>query len=160
MNTGARHKVTKLDSTGVITGLVFIGFGVMGWVLAGELTVGTSARMGPGYFPRMVSAALAGLGVVRLAIALARPGGPGESLREGLYVRPLAFTIMAVLTFAFVDTLGLVAAVSAVVFVSALAAPPLKPLETAAIAAVLSGFAWLVFVKLLGLALPVWPGGM
>ena len=145
--------MTRVWSKGVLTGLAFIAFGILGWALASGLAVGTGARMGPGYFPRIVSAALMLLGLVRLVAAYRETPEP----LDDMHIRPLALTIAAVLAFFFIDSLGLLLAIASVVVISAFAAREWRPLETAAIAAVLCVFAWLLFVKVLGLSIPVWP---
>lgn len=146
--------MTRVWSKGVLTGLAFIAFGILGWALASGLAVGTGARMGPGYFPRIVSAALMLLGVMRLIAAYRETPEP----LDDMHIRPLTLTITAVLAFFFIDSLGLLLAIASVVIVSAFAARQSRPVETVAIAAVLCVFAWLLFVKMLGLAIPVWPG--
>ena len=47
------------------SGLIFIAFGVAAIVIASNYALGTAARMGPGYFPRIL-----GIGLILLGAAL------------------------------------------------------------------------------------------
>ena len=44
------------------SGALFIAFGCAGLWFGRDYAIGTAARMGPGYFPLMMSLALVGLG--------------------------------------------------------------------------------------------------
>ena len=45
-------------------GLLFVALGVLAFVLGSDYTLGTAARMGPGYFPRMLGLLLIALGMI------------------------------------------------------------------------------------------------
>ena len=75
------------------------------------------------------------------------------------YARPIGVSLLAIVLFGVaLQWLGLVAAVAVLVLVGAYAAREVRPLETVALAAVMIVFSVAVFVWLLGLPLPLWPG--
>ena len=56
-------------------GLLFIAFGIAAIVIASNYPLGTAARMGPGYFPRILGILLIVLGS-RLSLRALRTSGP------------------------------------------------------------------------------------
>ena len=102
----------------VIGGLVVIAIGA-GFFLSGqELEMGTSFRMGPGYFPTILSILMIGLGAVIAAQALRAP--TMEHSFGQVPWRGLLLLIGAVLFFGFmVRGLGLAPAVLIVVLTTA-----------------------------------------
>jgi hypothetical protein len=51
-------------------GLLFVAFGVVALVMAQSYSIGTAARMGPGYFPRLLGILLIGLGAVQAIVGI------------------------------------------------------------------------------------------
>jgi uncharacterized membrane protein YhaH (DUF805 family) len=135
-------------------GALFVAIGLTVVVLAQEYRLGTSARMGPGYFPTVLGSLLALLGLSLCVPALLIDG---ERLpRMGL--RPLLMVLAGIAAFGVtLEYLGFVAAVIALVVVGGLADPDLKPLEIAGTGAFMALFSALIFVVLLGLPLRLWP---
>src|SRR5262245_52406259 len=85
-------------------GLVFLAIGVAGLYFGNDLAFGTAARMGPGYFPTLLSIAITIIGLIVGARGLAIAGPPIEPVR----LRPLAFILAAILLFgALIDVFGL-----------------------------------------------------
>lgn len=116
-----------------------------------NLAIGTTFRMGPGYFPAAVGLIVAGLGLAIVAAALR--GGPAEAL-PAIRWRPVLLVSAAVLVFLFtVRGAGLIPAVTAVVVAARLADPGSRPIGTLVLAASLSLFCAGVFV--LGIGLPI-----
>src|SRR5262244_1478076 len=58
-----------------LAGLLFIAFGVAAIVIGSNYTLGTAARMGPGYFPRILGGLLVVLGLA-IALRALRLNGP------------------------------------------------------------------------------------
>jgi Tripartite tricarboxylate transporter TctB family len=136
------------------SGLLFVAIGVAVLVLARNYRMGTAARMGPGYFPTLLGALMAFIGVTLSAPAFAIEG---ETVQR-FHLRPLAFVLLGIAVFGItLSYLGFAAAIVALVAVASFAEPDLTPLETAGIAAFLTVFCILVFVVLLGLPLRLWP---
>jgi hypothetical protein len=136
-------------------GLLFVAIGVSAMVLAQEYRFGTAARMGPGYFPTLLGALMALIGLTLSVPALFVAGGRLPRMQ----LRPLVMILLGIAAFgAILDYLGFIAAVVALVAIGGLADRDLKPLEIAGVAAFLVAFSTLIFVVLLGLPLRLWPG--
>jgi len=136
-------------------GLMFIAFGVgFAWV-AQNYQMGTSVRMGPAYFPTVLGALLAILGVAVLAQSFASAGPPVPKF----YFRPLILIVVAIVAFGILlKPLGLVLSLAILVGVGAFGGFEFKAKEVAILYVVLAIFSVWLFVKGLGLPIPVWPG--
>lgn len=137
------------------TGLLFVAFGALAIVVASDYPMGTTMRMGPGYFPTVVGAMLALLGLglaVRALFAGAEP--------VGVWVpRPLLVVQAAVVAFAvLVERLGLVVAAVALVVLAAVAGGEARLQEVVLLSLALVVLAVGVFAYGLGLPFTVWPG--
>lgn len=136
------------------SGLIFVALGTGFILLAQQYRLGTLHRMGPGMFPTLVGGLLAALGAVIALRSLVLSGEPVPRL----HLRPLAVSVLAITLFGVtLQWLGLVAAIAVLVLVGGLAARDTRPLESAALAAVMILFSVGVFVWLLGLPLRLWP---
>lgn len=134
-------------------GLFFVVLGAAFIVLALQYRLGDLHRIGPGMFPTLVGALLAGLGLTIAARSLAVEGPPIELI----HARPLLVSLIAIVLFALaLQWLGLVAAITVLVLVGACASHEVRLLQTLALAVFLIVFAVAVFVWLLGLPLPLW----
>jgi putative tricarboxylic transport membrane protein len=135
-------------------GLLFIAVGLFTVVAARGYPMGTAVRMGPGYFPAILGAVLAVLGVIVAARGLWTAGGTVAPPQ----LRPLLLVLASVVAFAvLVHSAGLVVATLALVLVSALGGWEFRLGEVAVLAAVLVALAIVVFVYGLGLPMPLWP---
>jgi hypothetical protein len=136
-------------------GLMFIAFGVGFALIARNYQMGTSVRMGPAYFPTVLGAILAVLGLV---IFLQSFVVVGEKVPR-FYFRPLILIVAAVVVFGvLLKPLGLVLALAILVGVGAFGGFEFKAKEVVILYVVLAIFSVLVFVKGLGLPIPIWPG--
>jgi Tripartite tricarboxylate transporter TctB family len=121
---------------------------------------GTSARMGPGYFPTVLGTVLAIFGVISIGRSLLRPG---DALSAFAW-RPLVLVIGATVLFGLLlPRAGLLIALPCLIVVGAFASRNSR-FDATSIAALvgLIAFCVLVFVKALGLPMPligVWFGG-
>ena len=138
----------------VIGGLVVIAIGA-GFFLSGqELEMGTSFRMGPGYFPTILSILMIGLGTVIAVQALRAP--TTEHSFGQVPWRGLLLLIGAVLFFGFVlQGLGLAPALLVVVLATAWASRYAKWRNSLLLSIGLAAFCTLLFIRLLGLPLPM-----
>lgn len=138
------------DIGDIIAGVALIALGLwyMQHALA-EYQFGALRRMGPGFFPAVLGALVAGFGALILLPALFRRGdAPAPDWR------PFVFVCAALAAFALMlERFGLVAATFALVFLAAAARPRPRPVETLVLAAALSVMGVLIFSK--GLAIPV-----
>jgi hypothetical protein len=135
--------------------IVFLVIGLAGLYLARDLAFGTSARMGPGYFPTILSALVAALGAV-LALKSLSVGGPRI---ESVQLRPICLIVAAVLLFGYLlELLGLVLAAVIITLVAAYAKREVNVRETLWLGAGLALFSVVVFVLALSQPLPIWWG--
>lgn len=150
-----RARPSVRTSKDFYAGLLFIAFGSLAIVVARHYPMGSSLRMGPGYFPMVLGGLLVLLGVVTGLRALwIREAVPPVALR------PLVLVLGAVLAFALVvQGLGLVLATVALVVVSCLGGSGFRTREVIAICFVLTALVVGLFVYGLGLPFRVWPIG-
>ena len=136
-------------------GLVFILIGAAGYYFGQDLTTGTAARMGPGYFPMLLSGLIILIGLV---VALRGLAIEGPSV-ERIQLRPIVFIVAAILMFGYLlDALGLVLTTIALTLVAAYARRDANLRETLLLGGGLAVFAVVVFVYALSQPLPVWWG--
>jgi len=136
-------------------GLMFIGFGLAFALIAQNYQMGTAVRMGPAYFPTLLGGLLVILG---LAIFLQSFVVQGESVKR-FYFKPLILLVLSLVLFGLLlKPLGLVLATGILVVVGALGGFDFRWKEVVILFVVLAIFSVLVFVKGLGLPIPVWPG--
>jgi hypothetical protein len=130
-------------------GTIYFATGVAGFLIGQEYSFGSGARMGPGYFPSVVSCLLMFFGV----IAILRSFMTGGDVISAFAWRAVMLVIGSVLAFAFlINTAGLVAAITVLVLMSAAASEKFRFEWKATVGLVgLIAFCSLVFVKALGL---------
>jgi len=137
----------------ILGGLLLAAFGVFGLVFGASLDIGTTRRMGPGYFPKLLSWMLIALGAI-VAASGAKARGATVS---AIVWRPVALVTVAVIVFGvLMDHAGLLLATAAVIAVSAFAGRDARPVEVVALAVAMAVLAAGLFVYLLGLPLPLW----
>ena len=141
------------------TGLIYIFFGASAVLIATDYGMGTALRMGPGYFPSVLGALLTLIGLVALGRSFVSPSAPIGRFA----VKGLVLVVGSILVFGLVvRTAGLAVALPALVMISASASAHFRWGPSIALAAGLALFCVLVFVKGLGVPLPVlgpWFGG-
>ena len=132
---------------------------------ASSYTIGTGARMGPGYFPLMLGVVLAALGLFILFKSLVVETADGAKVGQIAW-RPLLCVIGANLLFGAllaglpslkIPAFGMVVAIFGLVLVASIAAESYKLKEVLILATVLAAGSYLAFVMLLKLQFPVWP---
>ncbi|MGL4280499.1 MAG: tripartite tricarboxylate transporter TctB family protein [Albidovulum sp.] len=143
-------KNLSVDWTDALAGLVFILFGLIFGVQSLGLEIGTTFRMGPGYFPLVLSGLLLLLGGLIVASAIHDRGGEGVGT---LAWRGMFFILPAPIFFGLtVRGLGFVPAIFLTTLVAALASLKMRLPWAFALAAGVTVFATLVFSY--GLSLP------
>lgn len=136
------------------SGLMFIAFGVGFMLVARNYAMGTSVRMGPAYFPTFLGGILALLGLAIFAKALAKDGPPVPRF----VLRPMLLILLAVILFGvFLKPLGLVVSAAILIGVGAFGGQDFRSKEVLILYLVLVIFSVLVFVRGLGLPIPVCP---
>ena len=135
-------------------GALFIAFGTAAIAIGASYPVGTAARMGPGYFPRVLGLILVVLGLILAVRALKLTGAP-LAMRN---VKPLLIVLGSVLAFGLAATrLGIVAATVLLIVISSTADRDFRWKEALIRSAVLAALTVAAFIWGLGVQLPVWP---
>lgn len=135
-------------------GVIFIAFGIAAIVIGSNYALGTAARMGPGYFPRILGILLILLGSALALRALRLQGSPIPAWKW----RPTLIVLGSVVLFGMIVThLGLVLSTVALIVVASAASHEFRPKEASISAILLAALAVGVFVIGLKLQLPIWP---
>ena len=141
------------------TGLIYIFFGLSAIFIAREYGMGTGIKMGPAYFPTVLGGLLVCVGAISVIRSFMVPGPPIEAFA----FKGLVLVTLSVLLFGFaVRGAGLAVALPLLVVMSAYASTRFRWRPTILMAAGLTIFCVLVFLKGLGIPLPVigpWFGG-
>ena len=162
-------------------GVIFAAFGVAFLAASLQLEIGSARQMGAGYFPVFISALLVVLGLTQIIQGLrsnrtpagrAVSGPPrGTPVGRAVLGPPrgpdkvratvtLGFVLGGLALFAFtLETLGLVVATILLVVTAGVVAQGRRWNEVGITAAILALVSALVFVRLLGVQMPLWPGG-
>jgi hypothetical protein len=135
------------------TGIIFLLIGVSTVIIGQDYSMGSAASMGPAYFPVMLGGLLSIIGIIAVVRSAIRYSDVAISR---FYIRELVLVLVAVLLFGFlIRGAGLVLAAIVLVVLSAYAGPKFHLGKTLALACGLAVFAVLLFVKLLGLPMPI-----
>jgi hypothetical protein len=138
-------------------GLMFFGFGLFAMILALGYPLGTAARMGPGYFPRVLGGILMVLGAILSLRSLREKGGaisPFAWKAVGLVLGGVCIFAAIVLH------VGLVAATVVLIFITGYASKEFNVKESVISSIVLSVIAVGLFIVGLKLQFPIFPWGM
>ena len=111
-------------------GIIFIFFGLCAVLIGQDYGMGTAGRMGPAYFPVVLGGLLALIGAIGVIRSFIRQG---EAIGR-IHVKELVLVL---------------------IMVSAFASPKFHLGKTIALAIGLALFAVVLFVKLLGLPMPI-----
>ena len=135
-------------------GLLFIGLGVLAITVGSRYNLGTAARMGPGYFPRILGILLMVLGAI-ITFRGIRWGGepiPKWHWRPTLVVL-LAVTVYGIL----ISWLGVAISTVLLIVAASAASHEFRFKESIVAGLLLSALAVGVFVVGLNVQLPIWP---
>ena len=147
------------------SGLMFTAVGVAFAWGATKYSLGTAARMGPGYFPTMLGVFMAILGGVIIFKSLVVETEDGDKVGSWAW-KPLLFIIAANLLFGLMlgglpkikfPAFGLIVGIYVLTFVASLAGDEFKFKEVAVLATILAIMSYLAFIVLLKLQFPVGP---
>lgn len=139
----------------LLSGLLFLAIGVAAIVVARDYPFGTAMRMGSGYFPTVLGGILVLFGVFLMV--------RGARSREQAAITwgwwPLACIVVSMVLFGFLlPRVGLVPALVALFFVSAMGGREFRWSEMLVLSAVMTVFALVVFVYVLKLPFQLFPG--
>jgi putative tricarboxylic transport membrane protein len=140
-------------------GVIYIFFGASAIIVARDYGMGTGGRMGPGYFPTILGVLLTAIGAIAVVRSFIVPETPiGAFSFKGLTLVTASVLMFGII----VRGAGLAVALPLLVIISAGASTRFRLWPTLLMAAGLTIFCVLVFIKGLGIPLPVigpWFGG-
>jgi hypothetical protein len=141
----------------VLAGLLFMTVAIVGLWVSRNYPVGTALRMSTGYVPRLLLWVLLLLGGVIALSGFRAIAEESGAERSGL-LRAVILIPAGLVAFALtIERWGLVAACALLIGVGSLAIRGLRPAEAIGTGLVLVLLTWLIFVKALGLPIPIWP---
>lgn len=141
-------KSIRIDRTNALCGALFVGLGLFFVLQSLDLELGTAFRMGPGYFPLVLSGALILLGAIIVVNALKVE----HEAIGNIAWRGMIFILPAPIFFGLtVRGLGFVPALFLAAFVASFASSRMTPLMAVVLSAGLTVFSLLVFTYGLGL---------
>jgi len=138
------------------SGIMFAAIGIGFAFVATNYSMGTAARMGPGYFPFWLGVCLTVLG---LFVALGALGKSAEETEVDAFDWKILLIIIGTVIGAGVilDYLGIYVTVFLLVFFSSMASHIFSWKVAVINGIFLMVFVWLAFIKGLGLIFPLWP---
>jgi hypothetical protein len=137
------------------SGLLFIAFGVAAIAIGSNYTLGSAARMGPGYFPRILGILLISLGAILTLRAFRLKGPPIPAWKW----RPTLVVLGSVVLFGLIlNYAGLVVSTILLIVIASAASHEFRPKEAIISAGLLAAAAVAIFVIGLNLQIGIWPG--
>lgn len=134
------------------SGVIFIAFGLIAVIVGRDYSMGSAARMGPAYFPTILGGLLAVIGAISVIRSMLTQG---EAIGK-IAIKNNVLILAAVVLFGIlIRGAGLPIAVIVLVMMSGFASSKFKVLPFLAVAIGLAIFSVLVFVKGLGLPMPI-----
>jgi Tripartite tricarboxylate transporter TctB family len=146
-------------------GLLYAVMGGAFAIGATNYSIGTGARMGPGYFPLVLGVLLGLIGLYIMFKSLVVETADGDKIGKWAW-KPLFFIIAGNLLFGVllsglpnfgIPGMGLIVAIYGVTIVVSKAGGESNIKESLILATILSTISYLGFIKLLNLQFPVWP---
>ncbi len=134
------------------TGVIYIAFGSAAIIISRDYGMGTAVKMGPAYFPTILSVLLILIGVISLVRSFIKQGSPVGAFA----LKGLVLVIASIILFGFiVRGAGLIIALPVLVIVSSYASSRFRWQYSLLLAAGLTVFCILIFQKGLGVPLPI-----
>ena len=133
-------------------GIIYIVAGSGAWIISRDYGMGSAGKMGPAYFPTILGALLTVIGIISILRSFLKSGSPiGVVAWKGL-----ALIVVSTLLFGMiVRGAGLIIALPLLVIVSAFASARFSWKYSLAEAAGITVFCIVVFLKGLGVPLPI-----
>jgi uncharacterized membrane protein len=136
------------------SGVLFVLIGAAAVALSARYSLGTAARMGPGYFPRILGILMMVLGLVLALRAFKLDGPPIPRWK----LRPTLIVLGSVVLFgAIVQAVGVAISTVVLIVAASAASREFRPKEALIAGVLLATLAVGVFVVGLKLQLPIWP---
>jgi hypothetical protein len=147
------------------SGLLFVVVGATFAVGASQHELGTASSMGPGYYPRLIGVLAVLLGTIVIVKSFSAKTAGGAEIGPWAW-KQLILILSANLVFGILlvglpsinlPSMGLVIAVSALVFVASIASGQFKVREYVILSTILVVGVYLICIKILNLYVPLWP---
>lgn len=134
------------------SGVIFVIFGLAAVIIGRDYSMGTAGRMGPAYFPTILGGLLVLIGSIGIVRSMIKSGGPVSRFA----IREIFLVMLAVVVFGIlVRGAGLAISVILLVMVSGFASIKFKVGPYLLLGVGMAVFCVLVFVKALGLPMPM-----
>ncbi len=147
--------MNRFLSKDFLSGLMFIGFGLIAIYFGQKLALGTPVRMGPGYVPRMLALIMMSLGAVICVVALV---AGGEMVEKPKW-KPITLVTIGIVCFALLfERAGLLPALVVLILIASLGGEEFKLKEVIGNIVVLSILCTLVFKVGLGMNITILRG--
>ena len=135
------------------SGVMFVAFGVIAIVVSRDYPMGSAMRMGPGYFPTYIGAALVILGAIISGLSFKSVGERiGRFPWRAIVLLSTAFIAFAV----GMETVGFIPSLALLIVLSALAGREFRWIEIVIETILLIAGAWAVFIYGIELPFPLW----
>jgi putative tricarboxylic transport membrane protein len=136
-------------------GVMLIGIGAAAMFVSRDYRFGSALRMGPGFFPTILSGTLIAFGICIMAVGLKS----GEKIQGSLSLRALIMLPLSLVLFGILMELaGFIPALIALVFVSAASGREFKIVEVLLLTVVMTVASAALFIWGLGLPYPLIKG--
>jgi hypothetical protein len=137
------------------SGVIFTAMGAFAVIYGSKYTLGTAARMGPGYFPRILGILMIVLGLILVLRAFKLEGDKVPAWKW----KPTLFVLGSVVLFgSIVKFLGMAISTVILIVLASAASHEFRPKEAVISGVLLAALAVGVFIMGLNLQLPIWPG--
>ena len=148
-------KLVLLKNKDFWAGMMLVGIGAAAMFIARDYRFGSALRMGPGFFPAILSGILIAFGVCIMAVGLRS----GEQIQDKLSLRAFILLPLSLLLFGILmERAGFIPAMVALVFVSAAAGKEFKFVEVLLLTVTLTVASAALFIWGLGLPYPLIKG--
>ena len=145
---GRSMKADLLGNKDFLAGLLMTGIGGIAFYMALDYPFGSALRMGPGYFPRVLAGILMAFGIW-VGLRGLRAGGKVEGVWGW---RALSLITASLVAFGWLmDRIGMVPSLVVMFFVAASAGHQFRLREVVILTAIMTLFAWAVFIFGLGM---------
>jgi len=133
-------------------GFIYMAFGISALIIARDYKMGTALKMGPAYFPAIVSSLLVLVGVISVVRSFVKEGSPiGSFTVKGLFI-----IAASTLVFGFIlRGAGLIIALPVFVISSFYASRWFNWRHSIMLAVGVAAFCIIVFLKGLGIPIPL-----
>ncbi len=148
----------RIKNTGqLMTGIFLIAVSILAFYLSWRFRTFSELGIGVGFVPRMFAGVQLLLGVLLVISGFLQETHHPEEDNAPWQLRPLIVLLAIVWFGVTIETMGLVIAIVGLILISCTANKGTTLLETLALAVGAALFSVLIFVKALGLVIPVWP---